>query len=262
MAELMRFEARRRVRGTLVLTLGIGAFVFMIVTIFPSIEAASGSFESLIQAYPEPMREAFAIESMTTLEGFLATEVYQFVWLLMLGLYMIYLAGGLVAGDVESGRIDLLLAAPISRKRVLVEKYLSLLIPILALNILVPFIVLLAAAWIGKSLSIVDLAVLHLFSVPYLLLAAAIGLALSVLFSRAEIAKRGGLALLFMLYLAETVTGGTEFEWVGALSPTRYFSPADILVSGTYDTEGAIIMLVAAFALVVLSGEWFARADV
>jgi ABC-2 type transport system permease protein len=262
MTDILKYEARKRLVGTLALGVGIGAFALLIVYIFPSIEVAGDSIQAYVEALPEVFQEGFAIQSMTTIEGFLATEVYQFVWVLMLGLYLAYVAGGVVAADVETGRIDLLLATPVSRKRVVVEKYLSLLSPIVALNLLVPVFVYGATVAIGESLDVVDFLALHVLSVPYLLVTAAIGLALSVVVERADFAQRGSLALIFALFVLDTVTTSTDLEVLGVLSPTKYYAPGDILVDGTYDVAGAAILLVAALVLLVASAEWFQRTDV
>ncbi|MGM0372294.1 MAG: ABC transporter permease [Halobacteriota archaeon] len=262
MTEIMKYEAQQRLKGTLTLLVVVSFYLALLVWLFPSIEAAGTSFEEYAQALPESLQAAFAIESITTIEGFLAAEIYQFIWILMLGLYVTYLGGGLIAGDVESGRIDLLLAAPVSRIRVVVEKFGSLLVPILAINVLMPVVVLAAVLSIGESLPAFDLVVLHAFSVPYLLLAAAIGLFLSVFFDRADIPQRAGLGVLFALFTLETVTYDTDIEWVGALSPTRYYDPAAILVDGEYDVAGALILLAATLLLVIASAEWFRRRDV
>lgn len=262
MTEVLRYEARRRVTSTIALALGIGAFTLMIVYIFPSIEVAGDAIQGYVEALPEVFREGFQIQAMTTIEGFLATEVYQFVWVLMLGLYIAYAAGGIVAGDVESGRIDLLLATPISRKRVVVEKFGAVLVPILALNLVVPVFVFGGVVAIGESISIADLLALHALSIPYLLVTAGIGLGLSVGLERTDYAQRGSLALLFVLFVLDTVTKGSDIEVLGVVSPTRYFSPGDILVEGSYDLAGALFLLVVAFALLVASAEWFRRADV
>ncbi len=261
MATVLKYEARRRGTGTAVLLVLLSLYLLLIVGLFPSIEAAAGSFEAYVESLPAAFQESFAVESITTIEGFLAAEVYQFVWVLLLGLYLAYLGGGMVAGAVETGRIDLLLATPVSRKRVLVETYLAALVPILALNIAMPVVVLGGIIVIGESLSIADLVALHAFAVPYLLLTAAIGLALSVVLRRSDLAQRGGLALIFMLFVLDSATAGTEVEWLGALSPTRYYAPADILVDGSYDVGGALLLLAAAAFLVLASGEYFDRMD-
>lgn len=262
MSEIVKYEGRRQVKGTLTLVLLLGAFALLVVYIYPSVEAAAGSIEEWLATLPESFQSSFAMDSYTTIEGFLASEVYQFVWVLLVGLYIVYLAGGIVSRDVETGRIDLLLATPVSRPRVIVEKYLSLLVPIAALNLIMPLFVFGAVIAIGESLSFVDLLWLHALSVPYLLLAGAIGLFLSVVFDRADIAQRGGLAILFMLFVIDSVTVGTDVEILGAISPMRYYSPVDILVDSSLDIAGAMLLLAAAVFLLVLSTQRFTAADI
>lgn len=262
MVEIMKYEARQRVRGTITLLVVVSVYLLVLVWMFPSIEASGAALEEYAQSLPEAFQAAFSVESITTIGGFLAAEIYQFIWILMLGLYFTYLGGGLIADDIESGRIDLLLATPTSRVRIVVEKYLSLLVPILAINILMPVVVLLAVRSIGETLPLFDVIVLHALSVPYLLLAAAIGLFLSVFFDRADIPQRAGLGVLFGLFTLETVTYDTDIEWVGALSPTRYYDPAAIIVDGEYDIAGALVLLAATMVLLIASAEWFRRRDV
>lgn len=262
MTDILKYEARKRLLSTLALAVGIGAFSLMIIYIFPSLQVAGESIQDLMEAMPEVFQEGFAVESYSTIEGFLATEVYQFVWVLMFGLYVAYVAGGIVASDVESGRIDLLLATPVSRKRVIVEKFGALIVPILAINLVVPLFVYGGVVAIGESLDVGNLLALHALSIPYLLVTAAIGLGLSIGVERADIAQRGSLALIFVLFVLDTVTVGSDLEWLGLVSPTKYYAPGDILVDGTYDIVGASLLLATALVIVVLSGEWFSRTDV
>ncbi|MFC7045854.1 ABC transporter permease [Halobacteriaceae archaeon GCM10025711] len=263
MFEVTRYEARRRLRGSFVMAVAIGLFALLIVGVFPSMQASGADFEAYIENLPPAVREGFGVSSsaITTVEGFLATEIYQFIWVLLLGLYMAYVAGGTIAGDVESGRMDLILATPVSRSKVLVEKYLSLLSPILLLNLLVPLFVYGGVIAIDETIDFVSLVAVHLLSIPYLLLCAAIGLLLSVLVSREDLAQRGGIAAVFFLFVTETVTVDTDFEWLGAISPTRYYDTAQILVEETYDLGGAAILLAAAFVLLAISQFVFTESD-
>lgn len=262
MTDIIRYEARQRARGTLTLIGVLSLYLYVLVYMFPTIASVGDAFEEYAQALPDAMRASFGVESITTIEGFLATEIYQFIWVLMMGLYFTYLGGSLVAAEIESGRIDLLLATPTSRKRFVVEKFTSLIVPIVAINLVMPVVVLAAVASIGESLSAIDLVVLHALSIPYLLATAAIGLGLSVLFDRADIPQRAGLGILFALFTLESVTVDSDLEWLGAISPTRYYDPTEILVHSEYDVTGALVLLVATGVLVILSTEWFIRRDV
>jgi ABC-2 type transport system permease protein len=261
MFEVTRYEANRRVRSTLALAVGLGLFGGLVIGIFPSVEASGVDFEAYVESLPEAVQESFGTTAFGTIEGFLATEFYQFVWVLLFGLYMAYTAGGAIAGDVETGRLDLLLATPVSRSRVIVETYVSLFTPIVVLNLVMPLFVYGSVLLIGESISFVDLLLVHLFSVPYLLACTSIGLLLSVLLPRGDLAQRGGIAAVFLLFVLDSVTGPTDFEALGAISPTRYYDTTEILVEGTYDVGGAIILLTAAFLLLAVARALFLRSD-
>jgi ABC-2 type transport system permease protein len=262
MLEIARYETARRVRGTAVLAVLLAVFGLFTVAFFPSVEASSAALEEYIRNLPPAFRAAFGIESFGTVGGFLATELYQFGWVILLGTYLAYRAGALVAGDVEDRGIDIWLATPVSRRRLVVERYLALVPTVLAVNVVVPLILVPAIALIGEPVPVARLAAVHLLSVPYLLATAAFGLVLSVLASRESVASRGALGLVFGLYLVDSLAATADAGWLGAVSPTRYFDPTAVLVRGEYDLAGAAVLLVAAVALVAAAVTIFRRADV
>lgn len=261
MLEIVRYEAEKRLTGTVALAVGLGALAVFFVAFFPSF--ADVDMESYVEAFPPAFREAFGVEAIGTIEGFLAVEVYQFLWLLLLGLYVAYLGAGSIAADVERDRMDLLLSLPVSRSRVLGEKFLAIAVPIAVLNAVVPVAVYAGVVAIGESISAVDLAMVHLLSIPYLLACAAIGLLLSTLVDRADVARRVALAVVFALFLIDSVSASAEdLEWIGGVSPTAYYDPTAILVDGAHDLGGAAVLLATTAALVVLASVRFRRADV
>jgi ABC-2 type transport system permease protein len=263
MFEVTRYEGRRRVRGALALTALVAVFALLVVSLFPSIAESGVDFEEYVESLPPAFQEGFVgSASLTTVEGFLSTEMYQFLWLLLLGLYLAYSAGALIAGDIEADRMDMLLATPVSRSRVVVEKFLSLLVPILLVNLVTPFVVYGGLLAIDESIDVAALFGVHLLSIPYLLTCAGVGLLLSALVSRASLAQRGGIGVVFGLFMLDTVTTDTDFDWLGVLSPTRYYSPVDILGQGSYDLAGALLLLSATVVLVVASVAVFERRDI
>lgn len=261
MLEIVRYEAEKRLTGTLALAVGLAVLALFFIAFFPSF--ADVDMDAYVEAFPPAFRETFGIEAIGTIEGFLAVEIYQFLWLLLLGLYVAYVGAGAIASDIERDRMDLLLSLPVSRARVVGEKFASLLVPILVLNVVVPLAVYGGVLAIGESIDAVDLATVHLLSVPYLLSCAAIGLLLSTLFDRADVANRLALAAVFVLFLIDSVSASAEgFEWIGRVSPTYYYDPTAILVEGSHDLVGAAVLLAATVALVVLAVLRFRRADI
>lgn len=265
MLEIAEYESERRIKGALVLAVLLALMSLLFVALFPSIANSGADLDAYMESLPPAMQAAFGATgtfSIATIEGFLAVELYQFFWVLMLGIYAAYVAGGLIAGDVERDRMDVLLAAPISRRRVVAEKFLSLVPVVVALNLVVGVAVYATVLAIGESISLADLATAHLLSIPYLLACGAIGLVLSVVFDESDVAKRGGLGAIFGLFLLETISQSADVGWLGAISPTRYYDPTAILVGGEYDWAGGVVLLVGTAALVAASAWWFRRKDI
>lgn len=261
MLELAAYGARRRVRGALALAAGLSAFSALYAAFFPSF-TDNLDLEEYVEALPPVFVEAFGLRAFDTIEGFLATELYQFAWVILLGLYLAYSAASLVAGDVEADRIDLLLALPVSRARLVGEKFLALAPTILVLNVVVAAATWVATRAIGYPIGTVDLLVVHALSVPYLFACAAIGLAFSVAVDRESVAQRAAMATVFGLFLFESVVATTDYDYLGAIAPMRYYDPTAILVDATYDLAGAAILTVATLLLVFASQQYFRRKDV
>jgi ABC-2 type transport system permease protein len=261
MLETARYEAEDRIRGALVLSAGLAVLGVFYVSMWPSFSDVD--IDQFVEAWPPALRELFGVETLASIEGFLATELYHFVWVLLLGLYFAYSAAGLVASDVEHHRLDLLLSLPVSRTRLLFEKFASLAVPIALLNAVVPVVLYASVVAIGETIDPIALLAVHALSVPYLLACAAIGLVLSVLVDRADVANRAALALVFGLFLVDSVTGVTaDYEWLGQVSPTAYYDPTAVLVNGTDDLTGAGVLLVATAVLLLLARFLFRRTDI
>ena len=261
MFEVARYEAERRSLGALVAAIGLSLFAGLFLAIGPSI-ISEVDFTAYFEALPPAFQQAFAVESMSSFAGLLAVELYQFAWVILLGIYFAYLGGGSVAGDVERGRADLLLATPLSRTRLVVEKFLSLTWPILVINAVVGTVVYVGAIFVGEAIPLVDVLAVHVLSVPYLLVAAALGVFASTVFDGAATAQRAAAGLVFGLFLVDSLVAGTDFEWLGTLSPSQYYDPGAILVDGEYDLVGALVLTEVAALLLVLAIFRFRRRDI
>jgi ABC-2 type transport system permease protein len=261
MFEFTRYYGRRRIRGSAALTGGLAVLTGLFLYMFPSISQGV-DLDEYVDSIPPALREAFGIEALGTIEGFLAAELYSFGWVLLLGLYLAYAAASLIADDVEDGRLDVLLALPVSRSKLLLERFAALLVPIVVVNVGVFVVVLVGTAAVGEPVAVGDLAMVHLLSVPYLLTTAAIGLAASVSFDRGGLAQRAAMGVVFGLFLVDSVVSSTDFAWIGGVSPTRYYEPSAVLVRAEWDLLGAGVLLLAATVLVAASREYFRRKDV
>ncbi|WP_435115763.1 ABC transporter permease subunit [Halolamina sp. C58] len=260
MLETVRYESEKRLAGSLVLAGGLAAFAAMVVLIAPGL-LGEVDIDALVEQFPPGMVEAFGLATMGTIEGFLAIELYEFLWLVGLGAYLAYSAAGTVAGDVETGRMDTLLAAPISRERLLGEKYLALLTPILLANVAVFTVVLAGTRLVGEPIAVTDLLAVHALSLPYFLCCGAFGTLASVAAPDRLVAEGVAAGGIVGAFLLDTIASGADIPWLGAISPTRYYDPLGVLTAGEYDLAGAAILLAATVVLLVGSVAWFREVD-
>ena len=260
MFEVARYESERRVMLGATIAAAASFYGAMFVGISPAY--ADFDVEAIFSNFPPQFTEGLGIEAFNTLPGLIAVELYQVGWLLVLGIYLAYNAASMVAGDIDSGRMDTLLSAPVSRRRLLGEEFLSLLVPILAVNAVTPVVLYAGSVVINDPLAVESLLALHALAVPYLLCCAAIGFALSVFLRDVSLAQNASIGVLVVAFLVETLLIGTDFEVLGVLTPMNYFDPTDVLVSGTYDVAGAAILLAAAVVLVLASQWRFGRMDI
>ena len=249
MTAILRMESRKRLRGSLILVGVFGLLSALYFSIFPSF---GDDAEALAEAFPEPFFEFFGIDQIHTIEGFIAAEVYSFFWVILLGVYFAYICAGSIIRDIDSRKMDLTLSYPVSREGVIVQKMASLWVPLVILNTTVPLIVFVGARIIGESIDPVALAMVHVLSIPYLLVCAAIGFVLSVSVTRVRSAQGAAIGGIVLLWLVDGFSRmDPDLDWIGYATPSRYFDETAILVHEEFAFGDAAILLVA--ALIVFS---------
>lgn len=260
MTAIVRMESRNLARGTLVLTGVFGLLVVFMLAVFPGMAAEAETIEG---AFPEHVAGLFGFEELHTLEGFLGSYMFPFIWTLFLGIYFAYLGGGMIAGDIRERRMDLLLSNPVSRESVVLQKIGAIWVPLVAINVGL-FVLLYAGSFVlEESIDPVVLAMAHLLSVPYLLVCAAIGVVMSVVLDRVASAQAASLGAVFLLWLLDGLSEmDPDLEWVGGLTPSRYYDPAAILIHEEYALGDAAVLLVTFVVLLAIATGYFVRRDI
>jgi ABC-2 type transport system permease protein len=119
-AALVGSHLSDRRRSLLAWGLPLGIWSAFVVGIYPSVEDA---LATAVENYPEPLKEAFGVGDLSTVTQYLNAEMLSLIAPLAVG----YLAARAVAsgltGAAESGRLDVLLSAPVSRQRVVAASF-------------------------------------------------------------------------------------------------------------------------------------------
>jgi len=99
----------------------------MLISMYPSIQKSNFDLERLMSSYPKAFMEAFGVnlKSFNTIEGFLSVEYFSAIWPLIIGILIFSLGASFVAQEREKGTCDFSFSLPISRKKILLSKFLA-----------------------------------------------------------------------------------------------------------------------------------------
>lgn len=114
-------------RAILVWTVLAGLLAAFYLSLYPSIGAVE-EMQQLLDSMPEALRSMFAAEGadIGTPAGYLNIELFAFMIPLLVVGVTLTTGSGATAGEEERGTLELLIANPVSRWRVIVEKFLAL----------------------------------------------------------------------------------------------------------------------------------------
>lgn len=124
MTVFRRFLRDRR-KSTIWWVVGVVATVALTVLFYPSVEGQD-SFDEMTEEMPDAVAELFGLDSafsMSSPEGFLQSQLFATMLPILLLVFGIAVGARAIGGAEEDGTLELLLANPVSRRRVVLERY-------------------------------------------------------------------------------------------------------------------------------------------
>ncbi|WP_329102013.1 ABC transporter permease [Micromonospora sp. NBC_01699] len=239
------WDSRRSLAGFAVGTALVGA---MYAGFYPQV--ADGAMGQAVEGFSPAMREALNMEDLSSAAGYLGSSVFGIIVPLIAVIYGIATGTRAIAGDEEAGYLDLLLAHPVTRTRLLLHRFLALTIGAFALAGLVWLAMLTIRS--GAQLDTVSIAQFTAQCLALALLATFFGTAAitigAVTGSRA--AALAGTAVLGVLtYAANTFAAQIGADAARYASPFHYYIGDEPLRNGFQWADLGI--LTAAIALLV-----------
>jgi beta-exotoxin I transport system permease protein len=253
---LVAAQLGERRRSLLSWGLPLGLWSAFIVSIFPSIQSA---LTNAVRNYPAALKEAFGIGELSTVEQYLHAEMLSLIVPLAVGYLAVRSVASGLSGAAESGRLDVLLSAPVSRRRLVMADFCAVAIELAAI-----LTVTLALTMVGSLLSGADLrfgsGLAGFANVwPLALLAASLGIVVTGFSLRTAIVTGSVAGVLVGMYVVDLVGRlDPSLDGIRYASVFRYYGSA---VEDGIDPVSFIGVTLAAVAFAAAGTILFERRD-
>jgi ABC-2 type transport system permease protein len=253
---------KEKYKGIVLLSFIFFVFAIFVMAIYPVMGEDLGIFDELFE-HPAFSALRKSVITMASLEGFLIMELYQWGIEILLAGYTIFFAASLVAGEIEDKTIDLLLANPVSRTRVLLEKFAALAGMIFLVNIVLLVGVLAGAQYIQEDMNVTWLVYTHILLMPFLLAVGSYATLLSVVFDDARKAFSIGFGILMGSFMVDSISLMSEtYAVIGKVTLFHYFDPGKVLIFHEIDWGAQVTLLTVAVILLGVAVVWFKKRDI
>jgi len=242
--------------------LGVASLGLLIVPFYGVLMAKQADFMQMIEGYPPEFLAFFGGDAaaLATPEGFLG--MYGFSMLPpIVGIFAVIAGSGLLASDEESGRLDLIVAHPVSRAGLFWGRTLAFLAASLGISIVgwLGFSVLLGGSTLGFTWGQMALPFLPLLAQT--LVHGALALLLSMLLPARRLAAAGaGLVLVAGYFLTSMAGLNGNLASVARLLPYDYYQGGEALRG--LDWRPFLGLLAASAVLALLAWWRFERRDI
>lgn len=257
-AEIARFGIRDARRALLGWTAGVGVLFAATTSAFPSIRESSAKFDELLDEYPDALKAFAGITDFdySTGSGYLQGEVFGLMAPLLLLVLAIGRGANAIGGEEERGTLATLLALPVSRTRVVLERALAAggVLGFVGVGTFASAAVFASAFGLGVALTRILAAVVlaTLLAAAFGALALAAGAWTGHRGRAIAVASAAAFATYLLDSLAVLIAALERWRW---LSPFAWYREADALDRGAFSLEAlALVALTAGLVMAAVAG--------
>lgn len=246
-----------RRRSLLAWGLPLGLMSAFIVAIFPSVEDSIGR---TVANYPPALKEAFGIGELANVEQYLHAEMLSLIVPLALGYLAVRAVASGLSGAAETGRLDVLLSAPVSRSRLSAAAFLATAVELAAVLAVSWLLTMAGSALAGAGLDAGPAAAGFVSIWPLALLFAGLGIVVCGFSLRTSVVTGSVAGVLVTMYVIDLV--GKLDPGLGGVRYASVFKYYGNAIEDGIEPFAFLGVTIAAVVLAVLGSWLFDRRDI
>ncbi|ANB60984.1 ABC transporter permease subunit [Anoxybacteroides amylolyticum] len=258
-------EWKRNIKSLLVWSTVLGGLVLLTLSVFPQFAEQQKEMTKLLESLPKSMVKAFGMDQLNigNFMGYYGIRVYMMTTLLG-SIYATILGANIVAKEESEKTIEFLLSKPLTRSRIITEKWLVVVVNILALN---------AAAVLsslfgfhiakGHEVSIKTFVLLTIATILLHVTFGAVAFLLSTMMRKTRNTLSISLGLVLVAYFLHIMSGISEdLEFLKYFTPFKYVDAAPIINNEQLEPLYVFIMAAVILFSVAMSYVVYKKKDI
>jgi ABC-2 type transport system permease protein len=266
MMAIIRNELWQRRRGLVWWVVGVMALISIDMLLYKSIKQDTQDLNKLVNSMPAGIKALFAGNAdFFSQTGFLSGRIYYLLLPLLLSIFTIGVGSGLIGKEERQGTLELLLARPLSRIKLLLGKFGAgvVLMAILGFFALLTALICLRPSGID-AVSFKEITLVTLNTILLSALFGTIAFTLSCFGGKVRGMATGLAALIaFGSYLLASLESLVSWiVWPARLLPYHYYNPNGILEGHTYGLKSLLGFGIVIALMLVAAWIGFRRRDI
>jgi ABC-2 type transport system permease protein len=253
MASIFNKAFRDSKRTMIWLSIGLGLYILMMMSIYPSLAEQADEISDLMDSYPESIMRMFYsgdVSEFNIVDPGIFLQTYVGTWgLLILGAIVIVQAFNAFTNAERDGTMDMTLSLPVSRRDLLVGRALNTAVTMLVVLVICALTVIVCAQiWPEFDAEMVRVTLALVGAIFPLMVVAGFTYLLAVWVPSSR-RFAGPIAYLFFFgsYLIHGLAGTVEsLDWIRSLMLFNYYDAGSIVNHGVDITDWLILAAVAA----------------
>jgi len=256
LGELVLTHLSDRRRSLLAWGLPLGLWSAFIVMIFPSVE---GALSKAVQNYPTGLKEAFGIGELTSVEQYLHAELLSLIVPLAIGYLAVRAVASGLTGAAESGRLDVLLSAPVSRPLLAAASFAATAVEVAIVLVMTVLLTGLGSLVAGAHLSLGSAIAGYANVLPLALIFAGLGIVATGFSLRTSVVTGSVAGVLVTMYVIDLIGRlDSDLSGIRYLSVFKYYGNA---IEEGIDPVAFLGVTAVAVALAAIGAWLFDRRD-
>ena len=232
-------------------TIGMAALVLLYASFYPSIRSNADTLNKYMETLPEALRNIVGRSGdISSPVGYVRSEIFSTMGPLLLLILAIGAGARAVAGEEEGRTLDLLLANPVRRRAVVLQKFWAMVASTSGVGLVLLVSIAVFGPAFGLHIGLVDVAAAVVSAIVLAVGFGSVALAVGCWRGRRAVAVAASTSLAVAAYLLNILAPSVEaLSRYQVLSPFYHYIEYDPLRTGFSALHLSVLVAIAAVAL-------------